>query len=139
MSACPSWDARCRGVTPCTDSAFAEAPYCSKLLATSIWFCLAAMCRGVYPFCGERGSLQCSAPPSRPAGTEGAPLPLQASPVLHSHFQSSGMQSHTQTLSLIATSPEAEAKSHSSTRDRGFKDHPLQVRQVSAVLEFSTH
>lgn len=66
MSACPSWEARCKGVTPCIDSAFAEAPYCSRLLATSIWFCLAAMCRGVYPFCRERGSLQCSALPSRP-------------------------------------------------------------------------
>lgn len=83
MSAWPSWEARCRGVTPCTDSAFAEAPYCSKLLATSIWFCLAAMCRGVYPFCREReahGSAQTLA--RRPAGAEGATLPLHLPPLL---------------------------------------------------------
>lgn len=47
ISVWPSWAARCSGVTPCTDSAFADPPYCSRLRATSIWFCLAAMCKGV--------------------------------------------------------------------------------------------
>ncbi len=34
MSGWPSWEARCNGVTPCNDSVLAEAPCCSKLLAT---------------------------------------------------------------------------------------------------------
>lgn len=47
MSGLPSCEARWRGVTPCSDSALAEAPYCSRLLATSTWFCLDAMWRAV--------------------------------------------------------------------------------------------
>lgn len=47
MSGRPSCEARCRGVMPWRDSALGVAPFCSRQLATSIWFCLAAMCRGV--------------------------------------------------------------------------------------------
>lgn len=47
MSGLPSCEARWRGVTPCSDSALADAPYCSRLLATSTWFCLDAICRAV--------------------------------------------------------------------------------------------
>lgn len=47
MSGLPSCEARWRGVTPCSDSALAEAPYCNRLLATSTWFCLDAMWRAV--------------------------------------------------------------------------------------------
>lgn len=47
MSGRPSCEAKCRGVTPCSDSALAEAPDCSRLLATSTWFCLDAMCSAV--------------------------------------------------------------------------------------------
>ncbi len=51
ISGCPSCDARWSGVMPCSDSELALAPYCSRLLATSSWFCLAAICKAVYPFC----------------------------------------------------------------------------------------
>ncbi|TNN86276.1 hypothetical protein EYF80_003361 [Liparis tanakae] len=45
MSERPSCEARWRGVMPWRDSTLGVAPFCSRQLATSIWFCLAAMCR----------------------------------------------------------------------------------------------
>ena len=47
MSTCPSWAARWTEAIPCRVTAFASAPYSSRVVAMSIWFFLAAMCSGV--------------------------------------------------------------------------------------------
>lgn len=47
MSTWPSWAARWTEAIPCRVTAFASAPYSSRVVAMSIWFFLAAMCSGV--------------------------------------------------------------------------------------------
>ncbi len=47
ISVCPSWDARCKGLTPCLVNALVSAPYWSSAEVISVWFFFAAMWRGV--------------------------------------------------------------------------------------------
>ena len=50
MSVWPSWAARWMGLIPCLVMQLESAPYSSRVVATSSWFFLEAMWRGVNPF-----------------------------------------------------------------------------------------